>query len=78
MSNYIVNNKREPIMRSLKTEHCPTCKQPLSFLDAVNDYSPCKCGKWWYVMNPPQYGTSLLDDNGWHFKAVKDVGGGDE
>lgn len=56
-------------MRSLEVEHCPTCKQPLDFVDAMNDGSPCECGEWWFTLPSPIKGTSSLDDSGWHFKA---------
>lgn len=66
-----VNKKREPIYRKVRTECCPTCKEPLSYIDALNDGTPCNCGEWWYVMPHPSDGfvsTSNFDDSGWHFE----------
>lgn len=70
--NVSINNKREPIYRNVKTECCPTCKEPLSLTDALNDGTPCKCGEWWFVLLNPYPSTSLVDDSGWHFEAKKE------
>jgi hypothetical protein len=67
--NFTINHKREPILRNIKTECCPTCKEPLSFVDAENDGAKCKCGTWtWSFHNPMhQESSAISDNNGWHF-----------